>query len=424
MPEASARLELPFIVPSQAQKHVTHNEALLRLDSLVQLTLAGAAEVVPPATVEEGQAYALAAAPTGDWAGKGGLIAFWQNNAWHFVAPQEGWRAWDQAVGQLLVFGQSGWSPVVGDFQNLAGLGINTSFDSTNKLAVASDALLLTHDGAGHQLKINKASASDTASLLYQAGFSGRAELGLAGDNDFHLKVSADGSLWTEAFVLDAASGLASGAAVQSSALDAGNGKLMATGAFGLGGDAQDWPVSDLNDGHLVQTGWYYSGSASNRPAGAGFIAHTRRSVNGQYQVFVSVSTPGANFMRTKSGGGWTGWMPLGPEHGINANGSYTRFADGTQICHHISPSLQTNNFAVGSTGFHASNAFVWDFPASFVSSPVTTVSALRETGSHSHWGMIASGHSTSSARRGFLLVAGDPSHTGFLHVMAIGRWY
>ena len=424
MPEVSARLELPFIVPSQAQKHVTHNEALLRLDSLVQLTLAGADEVTPPTTVEEGQAYAIGASPSGDWAGQSGQIAFWQNNAWHFVTPQEGWRAWDQATAQLLVFGPSGWNPATGDFQNMAGLGINTSFDSTNKLSVASDATLLTHDGAGHQLKINKASASDTAALLYQTGFSGRAELGLAGDDNFHLKVSADGSAWTEALLLNATSGLASGAAVQSDAIDAGSGKLMTTGAFGLGGAAPDWPVGDLDDGHLVGTGWYYSGSAANRPAGAGFIAHTRRSANGQHQMFVSVSTPGANFMRTKSGAGWTDWVALVPEHGANANGHYTRFADGTQICHHVSPALQTNSFAVGSTGFHASNAFVWNFPASFVSSPVTTATALRETGAHSHWAMIASGHSTSSARRGFLLVAGDPIHTGFLHVTAIGRWY
>lgn len=70
-----------------------------------------------------------------------------------------------------------------------------------------SDATLLNHDGGGHQLKINKASASDTASLLYQDAFSGRAELGLSGDDDFHFKVSADGSTWKEAIVIDRASG-------------------------------------------------------------------------------------------------------------------------------------------------------------------------------------------------------------------------
>jgi hypothetical protein len=46
-------------------------------------------------------------------------------------------------------------------------------------------------------------SACDTASLLYQDAFSGRAELGLAGDDDFHLKVSADGATWKEAILIN-----------------------------------------------------------------------------------------------------------------------------------------------------------------------------------------------------------------------------
>lgn len=39
MSEVSARLELPILQPSQAQKHLTHNEALQRLDVLVQAVL-------------------------------------------------------------------------------------------------------------------------------------------------------------------------------------------------------------------------------------------------------------------------------------------------------------------------------------------------------------------------------------------------
>ena len=39
MSETSPRLDLPYIQPSQAQKHVTHNESLQRLDALVQMTV-------------------------------------------------------------------------------------------------------------------------------------------------------------------------------------------------------------------------------------------------------------------------------------------------------------------------------------------------------------------------------------------------
>lgn len=87
-------------------------------------------------------------------------------------------------------------------------VGVNATADATNRLAVASPASLFSHDGAGHQLKINKDAAGDTASVLFQTAFSGRAEFGLTGDDDFHVKVSPDGSTWHEAIVVNRSNGL------------------------------------------------------------------------------------------------------------------------------------------------------------------------------------------------------------------------
>ncbi len=86
-------------------------------------------------------------------------------------------------------------------------IGINATADSTNKLSVKSSALLFDNVGNGVQEKLNKHAAADTASLLYQTNYSGRAELGTTGDDNFHLKVSPDGSAWTEAVVIDKTSG-------------------------------------------------------------------------------------------------------------------------------------------------------------------------------------------------------------------------
>ena len=55
--------------------------------------------------------------------------------------------------------------------------------------------------------KLSKESASKTLSLLFQDNFSGRAEVGLTGDDDFHLKVSADGSSCSPRWGRAAASG-------------------------------------------------------------------------------------------------------------------------------------------------------------------------------------------------------------------------
>ena len=95
-------------------------------------------------------------------------------------------------------------------FAALAKLGINTTADLTNRLAVASDASLFTHAGADHRLAISKATATDTASLLLEDNLSARAEIGLSGDDALHLKVSPDGSTWIEALNIAQTSGLVS----------------------------------------------------------------------------------------------------------------------------------------------------------------------------------------------------------------------
>ncbi len=207
MSNASHNLALPYLMPAQAQKHVTHNEALRQLDILVQLVVQGFDATTPPALPTEGHVYALGPSPTGDWSGQAGLLAAWVDGAWQYVLPREGWRAWGLTADELRVWDGTAWAVISDDMQNLDGVGIATSSDATNRLAVASDATLLTHAGGGHQLKVNKSATSDTGTLLFQTGWSGRAEMGLSGKDDFAIKVSADGSGWTEALTVDATTG-------------------------------------------------------------------------------------------------------------------------------------------------------------------------------------------------------------------------
>ena len=94
MSDETPNLSLPFIQPAQAQKHVTHNEAIERLDVVVQLTLVTQGATVPPFAPNEGEAYGVGVSPTGDWAGQGDSIATWRGGGWLFVAPRDGWVAW------------------------------------------------------------------------------------------------------------------------------------------------------------------------------------------------------------------------------------------------------------------------------------------------------------------------------------------
>lgn len=213
MPDISPRLALPMIQPAQAQKHVTHNAALTRLDTLTQLVLEGVDAQTPPSGATEGETWALGPLPTGDWDGHSGQIAAFQNTGWTFIPPQDGWRAWDKQTADFRVYTGGTWSAVTSGgtptLQNLTGVGIGSTSDAVNRLSVSADATLLNNAGTGHQLKINKSSTSDTASLLFQTNWSGRAEMGTSGSDDFSIKVSADGTSFTSGLTLKADSGIA-----------------------------------------------------------------------------------------------------------------------------------------------------------------------------------------------------------------------
>ena len=208
MTDTSLILGLPYIQPSQAQKHVTHNEALWVLDTLVQLSVLARDQALPPAGAVDGDRYLVASSGQGDWAGQGDAIAIFEGSSWTFLTPQAGWRAYVVAEGGMVTFDGTGWQSQ--DLNNLGSLGVNASADTTNRLAVSSDAVLLNHAGSDHQVKVNKATEADTASLLFQNGFSGRAEMGLAGNDDFAIKVSGDGSAWNDALQADADTGILS----------------------------------------------------------------------------------------------------------------------------------------------------------------------------------------------------------------------
>lgn len=206
MSDQSPILALPLIQPAQAQKHVTHNEALMRLDLLVQLAVDSRSQTTPPASPAEGLRHIVPAGATGDWAGKTGQIALWLDAVWQFTAPLPGWRAWVADEEAVVTFSAGQWRAMAEGALTVAELGVSASPDATNRLAVSSSASLFNHAGAGHQVKLNKAAAGDTASLLFQTGFSGRAEMGTAGSDDFAIKVSGDGGSFATALTIGAAS--------------------------------------------------------------------------------------------------------------------------------------------------------------------------------------------------------------------------
>lgn len=221
----TVHLALPFIEGSQAQKHVTHNEALRILDALMMLAVLDRDHSAPPLSPADGDRYLVKTAGTGAFSGKDNQIAHFSGDAWAFLPPRPGWICYVQDEGALLVWSGTDWSAVssgeAGEggsasvLQNLTMLGLGAEADEGNPfLAKLNNALWTAKDvsagGSGHlRYTLNKEAAGNTLSLLFQSAYAGCAEIGLTGDNDFHFKVSPDGSAWTDAMLFDRASGAA-----------------------------------------------------------------------------------------------------------------------------------------------------------------------------------------------------------------------
>ena len=209
--DASPRLGLPYLAAAQAQKHVTLNAALAALDGLVACAIESRSTAVQPGAPADGALYLVATGATGaDWAlfPAGGLLRF-EAGAWERLTAAPGQLAYVRDEDRLIVRDAAGaWRSVgelIGALAGLSALGVGTTADAGNPLSVRGPAALFTGSTAGFQVKLNKTAAADTASLLYQTDYSGRAEVGLCGDDKLHVKVSPDGSAWAEAVVVDGA---------------------------------------------------------------------------------------------------------------------------------------------------------------------------------------------------------------------------
>ncbi len=216
MSDATPHLGLPLIAASQAQKHVTHNEALGLLDALVQLACLDKDLTAPPASPAEGDRYlVVAASPEGAWAGLGGQVVRYADGVWTGAVPRAGWVAYVVDEADLYVFDGTAWTsfrrtPTA--IQSVSRLGINTGADSANRLAVKSDAALLTWDdvtpGSGDmRIAVNRKDAARDAALVFETGYAARALLGTLGSDDFALKVSADGAAFATALTAAAKTG-------------------------------------------------------------------------------------------------------------------------------------------------------------------------------------------------------------------------
>lgn len=107
---ATPRFALPLLAVAQAQKEVTHNEALTLLDALVHAAVEAGPLAAPPLDPAEGQCWIVGAAPTGAWTGQENAIAIRTGGGWRFAPPRAGMRATRLTDGARLRFDGGEWA--------------------------------------------------------------------------------------------------------------------------------------------------------------------------------------------------------------------------------------------------------------------------------------------------------------------------
>lgn len=213
----TANLILPLMSAAQSQKHLTHNDAIKKLDTVVQLSVKSSVLTAPPGSPVEGDRYIVGSAPTGAWAGKDLNVTSYLDGVWVFFPPRLGWIAFDENANALKIWNGSAWTDFAGSMGlvstttinnnslpgklTILGLGGATA-DSTNRLSINSPAALFNNAGTSISLTLNKNAAGNDASFTFQTAFSSRALFGLLGDDHFTIKTTPNGSTYKTGLVV------------------------------------------------------------------------------------------------------------------------------------------------------------------------------------------------------------------------------
>jgi uncharacterized protein DUF2793/endosialidase-like protein len=162
--DTTPNLSLAYIAAAQAQKHVTHNEALRALDAIVQLMVLDKDLAAPPVSPADGARYIVAPSPTGAWSGQAGKIAAWQDGVWAFYTPREGWLAWVGDENALYIWSGAAWTAFaagsLGEIAEDPTPQLGGDLDTNGHGIAFTDATGLTDDSGNEQLVFHKSASA------------------------------------------------------------------------------------------------------------------------------------------------------------------------------------------------------------------------------------------------------------------------
>lgn len=115
MINSTPRLKLPYLVESQAQKEITHNEALEIIDVLLHASVIALGENTPPeiksTSVTRGDCYIAGLEPTGEWEDHPNALCYYMGGGWNFIEPFEGLTVWVRGLKCHYTYDGFEWVP-------------------------------------------------------------------------------------------------------------------------------------------------------------------------------------------------------------------------------------------------------------------------------------------------------------------------
>jgi hypothetical protein len=107
----TTHLQLTLLEQAQAQKEVTVNNALVKIDALLNAGALTSSNNTPPTSPNAGDIHIIGSTPTGAWAGKSKQITYF-DQIWRFISPNTGSIIWAEDVRQLMVYRSSNWQAI------------------------------------------------------------------------------------------------------------------------------------------------------------------------------------------------------------------------------------------------------------------------------------------------------------------------
>lgn len=254
MSDTSTNLTLPYIQPSQAQKHVTHNEGMQVLDAVVQLSVLDRDLSAPPPAPVDGQRYIVAAGASGVWAGWADNIVYWIGGGWLRLQQQVGWLVWVADEAKLLVWNGTTWAAAA------AASGGGSTFSDT--------AFALTDDTDPTKIaKFELAGMTTGTTRTFALPDLGTELAGLAGAQTFTGAKTFSGVVTATNTVTTTGTLTSSGA-------------FTASGNFSVTGPAATLGSSSATATYGVGTGATLTGTAKTVNLGTGGVSGSTTVVN------------------------------------------------------------------------------------------------------------------------------------------------